>query len=92
MPNNDIYQIVGRIKNLIAVEDIALSPAGNVLVNTYALALADLYRFSDTLSQEQGDSLRKILSQKEDLPRYVIKLVNPEPEEPDHLPDEPMEE
>ncbi len=77
MPKNDIYDISSRIKNLIAKEDIALSPVGNILVNYYALAMKDLYDFSATLPAQYRDVLDKLLAQKEDVPMKVIKVSTP---------------
>jgi hypothetical protein len=77
MNNTDIYQISGRIKNILASADIALSPAGTVLINTYALMLKDVYDFADTLSEPQKTALNHLLGTKEGLPKYVIQLTQP---------------
>jgi hypothetical protein len=74
---NDIYEIAGRIKNIIAKKDIALSPVGNILVNSYALVLKDLYDFADTLPMPLGDKLVDLLISKEGMPEYVIRLSQP---------------
>lgn len=74
--SNDVYAISGRVKNHIAVEDMALSPAGVVLVNYFSLMLKDLYDFSDKLPL-YGDELRKLLATKETLPMLVIKVSAP---------------
>lgn len=74
MENNDIYAISGRIKNLIAREDMALMDAGLTLVNYYSLMLKDLYDFAQTLPPPYNNDLVRLLSQKEDLPKNVIKV------------------
>jgi hypothetical protein len=79
--SDTIYEIVGRIKNLVAKEDIALSPNGVILCNTYALMLKDLYEFSDTLNDVHKEKLNRLLRSKEELPVYVIKLITPKEEE-----------
>jgi len=71
---NNIYQISGRVKNLIAMEDIALSPVGIVLVNYYSLALKDLYDFSETLPVADRERFEALLKSKENLPMLVIKV------------------
>lgn len=75
---NDIYQITSRMKNFIAREGIALSPAGKILLNTYALAVKDLYDFADTLADDPKQRLRDLLASKENVPAYIIKLTSPQ--------------
>lgn len=71
---NNIYEISGRVKNLIAMEDIAVSPVGTVLVNYYSLVLKDLYDFAETLPATDRDRLDLLLRSKENLPMLVIKV------------------
>lgn len=78
MSKNDIYEISGRIKNILARKDVSLSPAGNILVNTYALMLKDLYDFSEKLPEMYKRELVRLLLSKEGLPEYVIRLTTPE--------------
>lgn len=78
--SDDIYALTGRMKNIIASDGISLSPAGTILLNTFALALKDLYDFSDTLPAESGQALKNLLATKEGLPCYVIKLTSPRPQ------------
>lgn len=73
----DIYQLTGRMKNIIASSGISLSPAGTILLNTYALAMKDLYEFAETLPEDSKQGLRNLLASKEGLPCYVIKLTSP---------------
>ncbi len=79
MEQNDIHMIVARVKNHLAREDIALSPNGGILVNTFSMMLKDLYDFADTLDNPQQEQLRNFLFLKETLPLYVIKLTMPPP-------------
>jgi len=88
MPKNDIYNISGRVKNHIAKKDIALSPVGNILVNSYTLVLKDIYDWAETIPEFYRDQLNKILMSKEEMPAYVIKLSTPEDEEFETLYDE----
>jgi len=78
MSKNDIYDIFGRVKNHIAIEDIALSPVGNILVNYFTLFLKELYDFSDELNETDGSNLRCVLKNNEKLPLNVIKVSTPE--------------
>lgn len=76
---NDIYSVNGRIKNIIAREDISLSPVGNVLVNYYSLMLKDLYDFAESISDPCcRHALKDLLLSKENLPMLVIKVSTPE--------------
>ncbi len=82
--NNDIYELSGRIKNLIAFEGLGLSPAGLVLVNMQTHFLKKLYDFSDTVSSPERERLISILREGEDLPRAVMSILTPkEDSEPD---------
>ena len=74
MNENDLISIAGRIKNILAKEDIALSPVGNILVNSYTHVLKSIYDFSDNLPEPHNKALKNLLRSKEDLPKYVIKL------------------
>lgn len=78
MDKNDVHAISGRIKNIIAREDMALSPVGKVLVNYYTLALKKLYDFSETLSGPHKEKLENLLITIEDVPMLIIKVANPE--------------
>jgi hypothetical protein len=78
--NNDIYAIVGRIKNLLAKEDIALSPVGTVLVNYYALALKEFYDYSEKLPQEYKEGFQRLLLSREDVPKNIILVSSPQEE------------
>ncbi len=49
--SDSVYAISSRIKNIVAVEDIALSPVGNILVNYYTLVLKDLHDFAEHLPE-----------------------------------------
>jgi hypothetical protein len=75
--SNDIYAICGRIKNIVARKDLALSSAGTILVNTYALVLKELHDFSEKLPVPYNEELRDLLIKKETLPGYVIELSTP---------------
>lgn len=75
--NNDTYTISARIKNLIAKEDIALSPVGKVLVNYFTLALKSLYDFSETLPPQYKHALDKVIESTENTPLLVIKVSTP---------------
>lgn len=72
--DNDIYRISGRVKNIIAKEDIALSQVGTILVNYFSLMLKDLYDFSETLPTGYGEQLRNELLKKESVPMLIIKV------------------
>lgn len=78
MSKNDVHDIAGRIKNIIAMEGIALSPVGTVLVNYYTLALKRLYDFSEKLPITHAADLKRELAQIENVPMLVIKVANPE--------------
>lgn len=71
---NDIYQISGRIKNHIAMEDISLSPVGTVLVNYFALAMKDLHDFAYTIPEPYKSELTRILVTKEVVPKHIIQV------------------
>lgn len=86
MQNNDVYTISGRIKNLIAMKDLGLSPAGTVLVNTFTLLLQDLYNFADTLSDHDQTRLNAILAEKEKFPAYVLEVITPKQDPEDEYP------
>lgn len=75
--SNDIYEISARIKNIIAREDMTLSPAGKILVNYFSLMMKDLYDFSDTLPEPYNQYLKYDLSQKESVPMTIIKVSTP---------------
>jgi hypothetical protein len=81
MSKNDIYDISGRVKNLIAMEDIALSPVGTVLVNYHTLMLKGLYDFSDGLPEPHNSGLKRLLGQAENVPLSVIKVSSPKEEQ-----------
>ena len=80
MAKNDIYDILGRVKNIIAREDIALSPVGTILVNYFSLMLLNLYKFTERLSTDEGESLGRLLEAHENLPLLVIKTSMPKDE------------
>lgn len=71
---NDIYAISGRIKNHIAMKDIALSPVGTILVNYFTLALKDLYDFAESLSEPNRTALIRLIMDKETVPRNIIQV------------------
>lgn len=75
--SNDVYAISGRIKNIIARKDLALSTAGTFLVNAYTLALKELHDFSEKLPAPYNEELKNLLIQKETLPGCVIELSTP---------------
>lgn len=77
MKENDIYAISGRIKNIIAREDIALSESGNVLVNYFSLMFKDLYDLSEKMPKPYSDLLSNLLSDKESIPYYIVKVSSP---------------
>jgi hypothetical protein len=82
MPN-DVYGISGRIKNLIAKEDIALSKVGTILVNYHTLFLHELYEFGKTLESDvEEHNLEKILNKGESIPLNIIKASVPKEESP----------
>ena len=80
--NNDVWTISGRIKNLIAKENIAISPAGIVLVNIQTHFLKQLYDVSEKyLPPYESMVLNSILrTDGEDLPRSVISILTPNSE------------
>lgn len=80
---NDVQAISGRIKNLIAREDLALSPAGVVLFNSYTLFLKQLYDFANYLPLPYSVQLEDMFNSSEDLPRNVIQLSTPKKEDDD---------
>lgn len=88
--SSDIYAISGRVKNIIAFSDIALSPVGNILVNSYVLVLKELHDFADKLPIPYNEELKELLIKKEGMPEYVIKLSTPK-KEPMTLYEEVME-
>ncbi len=77
MTKNDVYAISARVKNLIAKEDIALSPVGKVLVNYFTLALKTLYDFSDTLPEQYKRELDRVIESTENTPLLVIQVSTP---------------
>lgn len=82
MDKNDVYAISGRIKNIIAREDVALSPVGTVLVNYFTLVLKDLYDFADTLEDSKKEALFRLLRAKEDTPLHIIQVATPKEKAP----------
>lgn len=78
---NDVYSVSARIENSIAKANLDLSPYGRILCNSYSLVLKDLYDFADCLPKQDSDNLRKILTEKEKFPLYVIDLCTPKEEE-----------
>jgi len=74
---NDINSISARIKNIIARQDIALSPVGKILVNYFTLMFKDLYDFSETLQELDKSKLNYLLEQKESLPCQIIQVASP---------------
>ncbi len=79
--SNDVYGISGRIKNLIAKEDIALSKVGTILVNYHTLFLHSLYEFADNnLDNPHYDSLMITLKNAESIPLNIIKASTPKEE------------
>jgi len=90
MPS-DIYEISGRVKNIIAREDIALSPIGKILVNYYTLMLKSLYDFSETLPLENRIKLDSLIKENEILPMLVIKVSSQDQGEYKSLYDQVME-
>lgn len=79
--SDDIYAISGRIKNLIAMEAIALSRAGIYLVNVHTLFLKELHEFASGLDKDGREQLKEILFENEKLPKNVIKLSTPKEED-----------
>ena len=75
--SNDIYAIAGRIKNIIARAEIALSPVGVILVNYYSLALKDFYDFSEKIPTPFKEELQDLLASKEDVQKNVIMVSAP---------------
>lgn len=73
----DIYAIVGRMKNMIAKEDLALGPAGKVLLNYYALTLKELHEYAEALPEPYSDQLASLLVEHEDLPLLVMEVTAP---------------
>lgn len=81
MAQNDIYSIHGRIKNHIAMKGLGLNGAGQVLVNSYALVLKDLYDFAETLHEADAYELKSLLFKKENFVEYVLTMITPSEEE-----------
>lgn len=79
--NNDTIAINGRIKNAIAAQDMALSPAGMVLVNVQTHFLKKLYDFSETLHGLDRKELKDLLREGEDLPRAILSILAPKQED-----------
>ena len=86
---NDIAGVNGRIKNILDRSDIALSPVGNILINSYTMVLVDLYAFSEKLPEPFRRDLLSLLESKEGMPELVIRLSTPK-EKPMSLYDEVM--
>ena len=89
---DDIYAISGRVKNFMAREDLGLTPAGEILSNTFSLFLKDLYSFSDTLPEPYKTQLWNIAYDRENLPCYIIRLCTPKPEPSNPLYEEEIPE
>lgn len=75
--NNDVYAISGRIKNLIATNDLTLTSTGNILVNYYTLVLKELYDFANNLDEKNKEDLNKILINAETMPVKFIGVITP---------------
>lgn len=80
MSKNDIYEIKARVANIIAREDIALSPVGRILVNYFSLLFKDLYDLSETLPEERRQFMQYYLKERESLPMTIIKVATPKKE------------
>jgi len=72
--SNDVYDIGGRVKNLIAKEDIALSRVGEILVNHFTLFAKELYDFADTLNETDRSNLLCVINKNLDVPMKIIKV------------------
>lgn len=83
---NDIYSVKGRLLNKIANEDIAISRAGNVMVNMYVHVLMSFYDYAE---KNNLPELASLAEKAENFPKDVIKLINPAP--PKSLYDQLME-
>ena len=81
MTQNNIYDIAGRVKNNIAMEGLAISPAGTVLVNMHTHFLKKLYDFSETLEGLQRKQLQDLLRYEgEDVPVKILTVLTPQDE------------
>jgi hypothetical protein len=77
MKSDDIYIISGRIKNILAKSDIALSPVGKILINAYTLVLKELQDYAEKIPEPWSRELKDLLISKEGMPEYVIRLSTP---------------
>ena len=79
--SNELHAINGRIKNHLARKDLALTPAGTILINSFSFLVKDLYDFADTLVDADAYVLKKIVENAETLPLNVLTLTTPSAEE-----------
>lgn len=75
--SNDIYKVAARVKNLARSNGAALTPAGEVLCNSYVHVILSLYNFADTLPKVYGDELKELVKSHENMPANVISLLAP---------------
>ena len=76
--SNTVYAISGRMKNLLAMAGISLTPVGTILINSYTHVLKSLYDFAENLEGfNERASLEHLLLQAESLPKSVIELTIP---------------
>jgi hypothetical protein len=79
--SNDLHSINGRIKNHLARKDLAVTPAGTILINSFCFLLKDLYDFADTLVEADAYELNKIIERTETMPLNILTLTTPSAEE-----------
>lgn len=75
--SDDVYAISGRIKNSLAMKDLAITEVGTLLVNSYTMVLKDLHDLADKMPNEWHDLLKEKLFEKEDFIVNVVSLCTP---------------
>lgn len=88
--SDDIYAIAGRIKNLIAMEDLGLTQSGLYIVNAHALNLKDLHDCANKIPEPFKNELKNLIFSQETMSRNILKLATPK-EEPQSFMEKFME-
>lgn len=71
-PDEEIYAVAARVKNLAREGGGSLTPVGEILCNTYVHVILSLYNFANSLPEGQRERLKDLIRASEDMPANVI--------------------
>ncbi|MCX9024598.1 MAG: hypothetical protein OIN85_00715 [Candidatus Methanoperedens sp.] len=75
--SNDIYKVSARIKNLARVGGAALTPAGDMLCNTFTHVVKAFYDFAETIQDKETKiKLIELVKKNEGMPATLIAALN----------------